>query len=113
MNVTTLIASILVLNLAVKKIIPAGTPYKEISYSQMLKMSIVWEGAVVSWVAFWAFYGQGFGSENLANVLSFGGVYMGVIMIEPLVDMAVLAAVKVFNKTNECNFLFDKRVCSA
>jgi len=112
-NVTTLLASMFLLNVAVKKIIPAGTAYKDISYSQMLKMSIVWEGAIVSWVAFWAIYGQGFAVENLANIASFGGAYMSVVLLEPLVDMAVLSAVKAFNTTDECNILFDKKLCKA
>ena len=112
-NVTTLLASMFMLNIAVKKIIPAGTAYKDISYSQMLKMSIVWEGAIVSWVAFWALYGQGFGAENLANIASFGGAYMSVIILEPLVDIAVLTAFKAYNKTNECTILFDKQLCRA
>jgi ABC-type Co2+ transport system permease subunit len=112
-NVTTLLASMFILNVAVKKIIPAGTAYKDISYAQMFKMSVVWEGAIVSWVAFWAFYGQGFGAENVSEVLSFGGAYMAVVIIEPVVDMAVLTAVKAFNKTNECMFLFDKKLCKA
>ena len=112
-NVTTLLASMFVLNMAMKKIVSSKTAYKDITYSQMLKMSIVWEGAVVSWVAFWAFYGQGFGVENLASVFSFTSAYMGVIIIEPVIDMAVLATVKAFNKTNDCTFLFDKRLCKA
>jgi len=112
-NVTTLLASMFILNAAMQKIVPKGTAYKDISYSQMLKMSIVWEGAIVSWVAFWAFYGQGFGAENLENVFTFGGAYMAVVIIEPLVDLAVLTAVKAFNKTNECMFLFDKKLCKA
>ncbi len=112
-NVTTLLASMFILNVAVKKIIPSGTPYKDISYAQMFKMSVVWEGAIVSWVAFWAFYGQGFGAENVSEVLSFGGAYMAVVIIEPLVDLTVLTAVKAFNKTNECMFLFDKKLCKA
>jgi len=112
-NITTLLASMFILNVAVKKIIPVGTAYKDISYSQMLKMSIVWEGAIVSWVAFWALYGQGFGAENLANVFSFGSAYMAVIIIEPLVDLAVLAAVKAYTKTKDCSYLFDKQLCEA
>ena len=44
------------------------------------------------WVAFWAFYGQGFTSWQ--PVLTFGGAYMLVILLEPLVDLAVLAAAK-------------------
>jgi ABC-type Co2+ transport system permease subunit len=112
-NVTTLLASMFILNIAMKKIVPAGTAYKDISYSQMLKMSIVWEGAIVSWVAFWALYGQGFAQENLANIFSFGSAYMAVVIIEPVVDMAVLTVVKAMNKTNECIFLFDKKLCRA
>ncbi len=112
-NVTTLLASMFILNAAVKKIIPAGTAYKDISYKQMLAMSIVWEGAIVSWVAFWAVYGQGFGAENIENILSFGSAYMAVVIIEPLVDLAVLTAVKAYNKTNECMILFDKKLCKA
>jgi len=112
-NVTTLLASMFILNVAVKKIIPEGTPYKDITYSQMLKMSVVWEGAIVSWVAFWAIYGQGVGAENLAEIFSFGSAYMGVVIIEPLVDMAVLAAVKTYTQTKECAYLFDKQLCKA
>jgi ABC-type Co2+ transport system permease subunit len=108
-NVTTLLASMIALNYAVKTIIPKGTAYKDISYSQMLKMSIVWEGAIVSWVAFWALYGQGFGAENLHNIATFGGAYMSVIIIEPLVDLAVLSAAKAFNMT-KCNIFFDKKL---
>ncbi|MDF1875315.1 energy-coupling factor ABC transporter permease [Sulfurimonas sp. SAG-AH-194-I05] len=112
-NVTTLVASMLMLSFAMKKIVPEKTAYKEISYTQMLKMSLVWEGAIVSWVAFWALYGQGFEVENLASIASFGSAYMGVVLLEPLVDMAVLALVKTYNKTNECSMLFDARLCKA
>ena len=112
-NVTTLLASMFALNFAAKKIIPEGVAYKDISYSQLLKLSVIWEGSIVSWVAFWAFYGQGFGAENLQNVLTFGAAYMSVIIIEPLVDIAVLAAVKAYTKTKECAYLFDKQLCRA
>jgi len=108
-NITTLLASMIILHVASRKIIPEGIAYKDISYAQMLKMSVVWEGAVVSWVAFWAFYGQGFGAENLQNVMSFGGAYMLVVIIEPLVDMAVLSLVKAFHN-DKCNLFFDKRL---
>ena len=108
-NVTTLLASMLILNYAVSKIIPKGTAYKDISYSAMLKMSIVWEGAIVTWVAFWALYGQGFEASNLSNIFSFGSAYMGVVLVEPLVDLAVLAGVKAFT-SNDCNILFDKKL---
>ncbi len=109
-NVTTLLASILFLNIVAKKVIPKATAYKDITYSQLLKLSIAWEGSIVAWVAFWAFFGQGFGAENLHNVFTFGASYMGVVIIEPLIDLAVLTAVKAFYKTKECSFIFDKRL---
>ena len=109
-NVTTLLASMIILNMATKKIVPQGTAYKDISYTQMLKMSLVWEGAIVSWVAFWAFYGQGFGAENIQNVLSFGGAYMLVVLLEPLIDLAILSAVKAWYKSDSCNIFFNKRL---
>ena len=108
-NVTTLLASMFILNMAAKKIIPEGIAYKDINYSQMLKMSIVWEGAIVSWVAFWALYGQGFEAENLAGIFSFGSAYMSVVLLEPLVDLAVLAAVKAYT-SGDCNIFFDKKL---
>jgi len=109
-NVTTLLASMMLLHFTSKKIIPAKLAYKDISYTQLLKMSIIWEGSIVSWVAFWAFYGQGFGAENINNVLAFGSSYMLVVMIEPLIDLAVLSLVKAFYKDQDCNILFDKRL---
>ncbi len=109
-NVTTLLASMLLLNYATQKIVPAGTPYKDISYSQMLKMSVIWEGSIVSWVAFWALYGQGFTAENIQNILSFGGAYMLVVIIEPFIDLAILALVKAFYKSDSCNILLNKRL---
>jgi hypothetical protein len=45
-------------------------------------------------VAFWAIYGQGFGAANLAAIGTFGVAYMAVVLIEPLADLAVLAAAK-------------------
>jgi len=55
---------------------------------------------VVAWVAFWAVYGQGAGAANLAEVGSFGMAYMAVVMIEPLIDLAVLAAAKGLHRFN-------------
>ena len=115
-NITTLMASMLILNLAVSKIIPKGVAYKDISYAQMLKMSVVWQGAIISWVAFWAFYGQGFGAENLTAVSSFAGAYILVVLVEPLIDLVILSAVKTYhNNSNKCNLFFDKKLtyCNA
>ena len=109
-NITTLLASMIILNMATKKIVPEGTAYKDISYTQMLKMSLVWEGAIVSWVAFWAFYGQGFGAENIQNIFSFGSAYMLVVLIEPLIDLAILSLVKAYYTSSSCNIFFNKRL---
>jgi len=111
-NVTTLLASMLILAAATRRIVPKGTAYKDISYTQMLKMSVVWEGAIVSWVAFWALYGQGFAAQNLHNVLTFGGAYMLVVIFEPLIDLAVLSAVKAYSRDKDAvdHILLDKRL---
>ncbi len=94
MNVTTLLAPLFALHLLARRIIPPHTPYVELSYGQVLRLSAAYQGGIVVWVAFWAFYGHGFAAENLAQVASFGVAYLAVILLEPLVDLAVLAAAK-------------------
>ncbi len=94
MNITTLIVPLWAMSMLAKRIIPAHTPYVEVKYWQALALSTAYQGGIVAWVAFWAFYGQGFGAENLAQVGSFGGAYMTVIILEPLADLAVLALAK-------------------
>lgn len=93
-NVTTLLVPLFAVAYLARKIIPANTAYKDVTYGQALKLSTTYQAGVVAWVAFWALYGQGFGAENLNNVLTFGGAYMLVIIVEPLADLAVLAACK-------------------
>jgi ABC-type Co2+ transport system permease subunit len=94
MNVTTLLAPLFVMHLLAKRIVPTQTAYVDLTYAQMLKLSSAYQGGIVGWVAFWAFYGQGFGAENLAEVGRFGLAYLGVILVEPLVDLAVLATAR-------------------
>jgi hypothetical protein len=94
MNVTTLLVPLYAMSLLAARIIPEGTAYKDISYAQALKLSTSFQAGIVGWVAFWALYGQGLGAENLANVASFGAAYMSVILLEPLIDLGVLAAAK-------------------
>lgn len=93
-NVTTLLAPLLVIGVLAKRIIAPGTAYVDLKYSQALVLSTAYQGGVVAWVAFWAFYGQGFGAENVSSVLMFGGAYMLVVLVEPLADLAVLALAK-------------------
>lgn len=93
-NVTTLLVPLFAMAALAKKVIPSNTAYKDISYTQALKLSLVFQGGIVSWVVFWALYGQGFTSENLIAVSSFSAAYMSVILLEPLIDLAVLAVAK-------------------
>ena len=91
------------------RIIPANTAYTDVSYAQALKLSTAYQGGVVAWVAFWAFYGAGFGAENLANVAAFGGAYLSVILIEPVLDLGVLAVAKTL-RSMESSKLFHTRM---
>ncbi|WP_341702540.1 energy-coupling factor ABC transporter permease [Ferrovibrio sp.] len=93
-NVTTLLVPLWAVSLLAKRIVPANTAYVDVTYRQALALSTAYQGGVVAWVAFWAFYGQGFGAENLAQVTAFGGAYMLVVIVEPLADLAVLAGAK-------------------
>ncbi len=112
MNITTLLVPLFAMSLLAKKIIPENVAYKDLSYSQTLKLSTAYQGGIVAWVAFWAVYGQGFGSETLAQVLSFGAVYMSVIILEPLVDLAVLAGAKSLHSLKG-SMLIEKRIYAA
>lgn len=93
-NISTLLFPLFAVDALAKRLIPETTAYVDLRYVDVLKLSVAYQGGVVAWVAFWAFYGQGFGAENLAAVTSFGVAYLSVILIEPLADLAVLAAAK-------------------
>ena len=92
MNVTTLLVPLFGLGLLARRIIAPGTAYTDLRYGQVLRLSFAYQGGVVAWVAFWAIYGQGFGV--ISEVASFGVAYLAVILIEPLVDLGLLAAAK-------------------
>jgi len=94
MNVTTLLVPLYAMSLLARKVIPAKTAYKDVTYAQALALSTAYQAGIVGWVAFWAFYGQGFGAEALAQVGTFGVAYMSVIIIEPIADLALLAIAK-------------------
>lgn len=93
-NVTTLLVPLFAISALAQRIIPAGTAYVDLRYADVLKLSAVYQGGVVAWVAFWALYGQGVGAETLASVLSFGAAYMLVLLIEPVADLGALAIAK-------------------
>ncbi|GAB3117953.1 energy-coupling factor ABC transporter permease [Novispirillum itersonii] len=94
MNVTTLLVPLWGIHLLARRIVPAKTAYVDLKYAQALALSTAYQGGIVAWVAFWAFYGHGFSAESFASVGSFGLAYMSVILVEPLIDLAVLAAAK-------------------
>jgi len=97
-NVTTLLVPLFAMSMIAKKIIPSNVAYKDLAYSQVLKLSLTYQGGIVAWVVFWALYGQGFGAENLVAISTFGAAYMLVVLIEPIVDLAVLAGAKAINQ---------------
>lgn len=94
MNVTTLLVPLFAIEVVARRIIPAGTAYVDLTYGQVARLSFTYQGGIVAWVAFWAFYGRGFGAETLTSVTTFGAAYMLVVLVEPLVDLAVLALAK-------------------
>ncbi len=95
MNLTTLIVPLAGVALLARRIVAPGTAYVDLEYRQALMLSFAYQGGIVTWVAFWAIYGRGFGAENLGSVTSFAAAYMTVVLVEPLVDLAVLAGAKV------------------
>ncbi|GGE60827.1 energy-coupling factor ABC transporter permease [Actibacterium pelagium] len=110
MNVTTLLAPLFALQYLAKRLIAPNTAYVDITYKQALALSTAYQGGVVAWVGFWAFYGQGFGVENITAVSAFAASYMLVVVIEPVVDLAVLAAAKALRTTSP---IFTSRLHSA
>lgn len=94
MNVTTLLVPLFATAVLARRIIPADTAYVDLRYTQVLKLSATYQGGVVVWVAFWTLYGEGFGAETLQGLAVFGAAYLTVILVEPLVDLGVLAAAK-------------------
>ncbi len=109
MNVTTLIVPLFALAKLSERLIPAKTAYVDVGYRQAFLLSTAYQGGIVAWVAFWALYGHGFEAANLANIATFGASYMTVVLVEPLVDLAVLAAAKSLHKATD-NRLFTARL---
>jgi len=94
MNVTTLLVPLFAIRALAERVIPAKTAYVDLQYRQALALSTAYQSGIVAWVAFWAIYGAGFGAQNLASIASFAASYALVIVVEPLTDLAVLAAAK-------------------
>ncbi|RXJ81150.1 energy-coupling factor ABC transporter permease [Arcobacter sp. F2176] len=112
MNVTTILMPLFAMGYLAKRVIPQNIAYKDIAYKDTLKLSLAYQGGIVTWVAFWALYGQGFGIENLSAVATFGISYMSVVILEPLIDLAVLAGAKTLGKLENSSFV-EKRLYKA
>jgi ABC-type Co2+ transport system permease subunit len=91
-NVTTLLFPLFAIHWAARRIVPAGTAYVDLGYADVLKLSAIFQGGIIAWVAFWVLYGQG--TAALADLAVFAAAYALVIVVEPLVDLAALAAAK-------------------
>jgi ABC-type Co2+ transport system permease subunit len=98
MNVTTLLVPLFATYALARRIVPESMAYVDISYQQAFKLSVAYQGGIVMWVGFWALYGRGFNAENFAQIGSFGAAYMTVVLLEPLVDLGVLAAAKALHR---------------
>lgn len=109
MNVTTLLVPLFALSAVARRTIAPATAYVDLSYGQALALSVTYQAGIVGWVAFWAIYGQGVSVGNVSAIVSFGGAYMLVVLVEPLVDLAVLAAAKSLHKLKGSP-LFERRL---
>lgn len=109
MNVTTLLVPLFATAALARRIVPDNVAYVDLTYKQAFKLSAAYQGGIVTWVAFWAIYGRGVGLENLSQIASFGAAYMAVVLVEPLVDLGVLAAAKGLRRL-QGNLLVNQRV---
>ena len=105
MNVTTLLVPLFALQFVAHRVIAPGTPYVDLKYRQALALSATYQAGIVSWVAFWAFYGEGFNAATATSIATFGAAYLTVIAIEPLADLAVLAGAKALHRSNSSGLL--------
>ncbi len=112
MNVTTLLVPLWATAALAQRIIPERTAYVDIGYAQALRLSVAFQGGIVIWVGFWALYGRGMGAENVSSIASFGTAYMAVVLVEPLIDLGVLAAAKLLHRLKG-SMLVNQRLYSA
>lgn len=94
MNVTTLLAPLFAVHALAQRINASGAPYIELAYAQVFKLSLAYQAGIVAWVGFWALYGWGASLANLAEIASFASAYLLVVIIEPLIDLGLLAIAK-------------------
>jgi len=105
MNITTLLVPLFGLHYVAQRVIAPNTPYVQLRYRQALALSATYQAGIVSWVGFWALYGQGFTGQSVQSIVAFGAAYMTVIVVEPLADLAVLAAAKCLHQFKDSSLL--------
>ncbi len=114
MNLTSLLLPLFAMSVVARRIVKPSTAYVDLSYRQTLKLSLVFQGGVVAWVAFWTLYGQGITATNLEGLASFAAAYSIVILIEPALDLGVLGIAKhVHNKNVRALFATRLTVANA
>lgn len=107
-NVTTLLIPLFAISALADRIVPRDRAYVDLDYVHVLKLSATYQGGVVAWVAFWAFYGQGITAETFQSVWTFGAAYLLVIVIEPVADLAVLAGAKALRSLERTGLLTER-----
>ena len=113
MNVTTLLVPLFATAALAKRIVPDSMAYVDMSYAQTFKLSLAYQGGIVVWVGFWAIYGNGLGAANLESIATFGAAYMSVVLLEPLVDLGLLAAAKALRRLEGSAALERRLHCAA
>ncbi|MGB1235927.1 MAG: energy-coupling factor ABC transporter permease [Planktomarina sp.] len=111
-NVTTLLVPLLAMSAVAERILPKKVAYVDLDYSHVLKLSALYQGGVIAWVAFWVFYGQGVTAGTMASVGTFAAAYALVIIVEPIADLAILAGAKALRGAKAAG-LFTQRLYSA
>lgn len=111
-NVTTLLVPLLAIAALADRVIPTKRAYVDLDYAHVLKLSAMYQGGVVAWVAFWVLYGQGVSASAFASIGTFAAAYAVVLLVEPIADLAVLAAAKTLRGAKAAG-LFTQRLYSA
>ncbi|GGD69136.1 energy-coupling factor ABC transporter permease [Croceicoccus mobilis] len=109
MNLTTLLLPLFAVDALAQRIVPIETAYVDLTYSQVLRLSATYQAGIVGWVAFWVLYGEGVSVGSLQSLASFAAVYASIIVIEPIIDLAVLAAAR-SGKGSLIETVFDAKV---
>lgn len=94
MNVTTLLVPLFVVNAYINKTIPQNTTFVQLRYPELLKISAIYQGGIIAWVAFWVVWGQGVTASSMSGIASFATLYAAVIVVEAAVSLALLYGFK-------------------